>query len=307
MKFLTLFTVLLSFMSTTLAQSSQKVAANIINLYPGKIPNEISGSDQETKSDDGHFSNISRPTLAVYVPPKEKATGAAVVICPGGGYGINAYKHEGVDVAELLVSNGIAAFVLKYRLPSDKTMKDKSIGPLQDAQQAIRLVRERAKEWNINPARIGIAGFSAGGHLASTAGTHFQKSLIENPDKISVRPDFMILLYPVISFTDSIGHIGSRTNLVGKDPSPEMIQLYSNELQVTKQTPPTFLMHAGDDEVVKVENSLRLYEALNNNKVPAELFIFPKGGHGFGLINPTSPDRWMDRCLDWMKASGWLK
>jgi len=299
MKFTTLFIAILSFMSTTLAQ-------NVINLYPEKIPNEISGPDGEKKTDAGHISNISRPTITIYLPPKDKSTGAAVVICPGGGYGINAIKHEGTDVAELLASKGIAAFVLKYRLPNDKTMKDKSIGPLQDAQQAIRLVRQRAKEWNVNPSKIGIAGFSAGGHLASTAGTHFQKSLIDNPENTSVRPDFMILLYPVVSFDDSIGHIGSRTNLLGKTPSAEMIRLYSNELQVTKQTPPTFLMHAGDDEVVIVANSIRFYEALNDNNVPSELFIFPKGGHGFGLVNPTSPDRWMDRCLDWMKGNGWL-
>ena len=308
MKLLLFFIIILACVSKSNSQNSDKIAASIIKLYPDKIPNEIVGPDTETKADDGipRISNISRPTLTVYLPAKEKATGAAVVICPGGGYGINAYKHEGTDVAELLAAKGIAAFILKYRLPSDKIMKDKSIGPLQDAQQAIRIVRQRAKEWNVNPSKIGIAGFSAGGHLASTAGTHFQKSLIDNPENTSVRPDFMILLYPVISFTDSIGHIGSRTNLIGKDPSADMIRLYSNELQVTSQTPPTFLMHAGDDDAVQVENSLRFYEALNDNKVPAELFIFPKGGHGFGLVNPTSPDRWMDRCLDWMKGNGWL-
>lgn len=280
----------------------------ILKLYADKIPNELPGPDQETQNDDGivRISNISRPTLTMYLPPKEKANGTAVVICPGGGYGINAFKHEGTDVAEQLNKMGIAAFVLKYRLPSEKIMKDKSIGPLQDAQQAIIVVRQRAKEWNIDPSKIGIAGFSAGGHLASTAGTHFQKSLIDNPGNVSLRPDFMILLYPVISFSDSIGHIGSRNNLIGKTPSAESVRLYSNELQVTKQTPPTFLVHAGDDGVVKVANSLKFYEALNKNGVPAELFVFPKGGHGFGLINPTSPDRWMDRCLDWMKSNGWL-
>ena len=298
MKFLSTFTIaFITLMNTSLAQT-------IVKLYD-KIPNEIPGPDREERTDDGHIKNISRPTLAIYLPPKEKATGTAVVVCPGGGYGINAIKHEGTDVAELLISKGIAAFVLKYRLPDEKTMKDKSIGPLQDAQQAILLVRRRAKEWNVDPSKIGIAGFSAGGHLASTAGTHFQKALVENPGNISVRPDFMILLYPVISFGDEIGHIGSRTNLLGESPSTELIKLYSNELQVTNQTPPTFLMHAGDDKSVKVSNSLRFYEALNQNGVPSELFIFPKGGHGFGLINPTSPDRWMDRCLDWMKSNGW--
>lgn len=296
------------FFITLIATTQLSNAQTILKLYPDKIPNEIPGADQEARNDDGivRISNISRPTLTVYLPAKEKATGAAVVICPGGGYGINAFKHEGTDVALELNKAGIAAFVLKYRLPSDRIMKDKSIGPLQDAQQAIKVVRQRAKEWNVDPGRIGIAGFSAGGHLASTAGTHFQKALIDNPENTSVRPDFMILLYPVVSFTDSIGHIGSRNNLLGKSPSAEMIRSYSNELQVTRQTPPAFLVHAGDDEVVKVANSLRFYEALNKNGIPSELFVFPKGGHGFGLINPTSPDRWMDRCIDWMKGNGWL-
>jgi len=296
------------FLFTVSCYSNVSLAQSILKLYPTNIPNEIPGPDNEARSDDGvvRISNISIPTLLVYLPPKEKANGIAVVVCPGGGYGINAVKHEGTDVAELLSKAGIAAFVLKYRLPSDKTMKDKSIGPLQDAQQAIKIVRQRAKEWNVNPAKIGIAGFSAGGHLASTAGTHFQKPMIDNSENISLRPDFMILLYPVISFQDDIGHIGSRTNLIGPSPSAELIQLYSNELQVTPQTPPAFIVHAGDDKSVKVENSIRFYEALNKNGISSELFIFPKGGHGFGLINPTSPDRWMDRCLDWMKGNGWF-
>jgi len=280
---------------------------DILKLYPGKTPNEIPGPDKESRTDDGivRISNISMPSLLVYLPPKEKANGIAVIVCPGGGYGINAIKHEGTDVAEQLNKAGIAAFVLKYRLPDDKIMKDKRIGPLQDAQQAIKTVRLRAKEWNIDPAKIGIAGFSAGGHLASTAGTHFQKAVIDNPEDISLRPDFMILLYPVISFQDDIGHKGSRTNLIGASPSKELIDLYSNELQVTLKTPPAFIVHAGDDNAVMVENSLRFYEALNKHGIPSELFIFPKGGHGFGLINPTSPDRWFDRCLDWMKGNAW--
>lgn len=283
-------------------------AQSIVKLYPDRIPNEIPGPDNETKTDDGivRISNITRPTLTVYLPPKDRANGTAVVICPGGGYGINAFQHEGVDVAKQLSAAGVAGIVLKYRLPNDKVMKDKSIGPLQDAQQAIKMVREHAMEWNIDPSKIGVAGFSAGGHLASTAGTHFSKVLIDNPEKTSVRPDFMILLYPVISFTDSLGHTGSRNNLIGNSPTQALIKLYSNELQVTKQTPPTFIVHAGDDASVKVENSLRFYESLKKNGVSAELFIYPKGGHGFGLVNPTSPDRWMDRCLDWMKSNGWL-
>ncbi len=298
------YTVLLLVLSLFTRMSSGQT---ILKLYDGIIPNEIAGPDKETSQDDKfEISNISRPTLEVFLPAKEKSSGTAIVICPGGGYAINAYQHEGILVAKEFVKAGVAAFVLKYRLPSDKTMKDKSIGPLQDAQQAVIVVRQRAKEWNINPDRIGIAGFSAGGHLASTAGTHFNKALVDNPANISVRPDFMVLLYPVISFTDSIGHIGSRTNLIGKSPKPDAIELYSNELHITAQTPPTFLMHAGDDDVVKVANSIRFYEALHRRNVASELFIYPKGGHGFGLVNPTSPDVWMHRCLDWMRSNKWL-
>lgn len=280
----------------------------VIKLYNDRIPNEIAGPNEEKAAADGIYriSNISQPTLTVYLPVREKSTGAAIVICPGGGYGINAYKHEGTDVAEALSKAGIACFILKYRLPSDKIMKDKSIGPLQDAQQAMLLVRSRAKEFNVNPDKIGIAGFSAGGHLASTAGTHYAKLHVDNPGQVSARPDFMILLYPVISFTDSVGHIGSRNNLLGTSPSASAVRLYSNELQVTADTPPTFLMHAGDDNVVKVANSIKFYEALQRHHVPAELFVYPAGGHGFGLVNPTSPDRWLDRCLDWMRANKWI-
>jgi acetyl esterase/lipase len=291
-----------------LASIQFSVAQEVIKLYPGKIPNEIPGPDAETKAVDGvaRISNISIPTLIVFLPAKELSNGTAVVICPGGGYGINAIQHEGIDVARKFNEAGVAAFVLKYRLPSDNTMKDKSIGPLQDAQQAIKVVRDRANDWNVDPSKVGIAGFSAGGHLASTAGTHFQKVMIDNVENTNVRPDFMILLYPVISFSEELTHMGSRNNLIGKSPSEESVKLYSNELQVTKKTPPAFIVHASDDGAVKVENSLRFYEALNNNGILSELFIFPKGGHGFGLINSTSPDRWMDRCLDWMKSNGWI-
>ncbi|HTF18415.1 MAG TPA: alpha/beta hydrolase [Chryseolinea sp.] len=300
-KILFVTAVLTSFMAPVTAQS-------IIKLYGDRIPNEIAGPDEEKRADDGivRISNISRPTLAVYLPPKDKATGVAVVVCPGGGYGINAYKHEGTDIATALNHAGVACFILKYRLPSDKIMKDKRIGPLQDAQQAMLIVRSRAKEFNVDPKKIGIAGFSAGGHLASTAGTHYQEVLVDNPGKVSVRPDFMILLYPVISFSDSTGHIGSRTNLLGASPAASDVKLYSNETQVTNDTPPTFLMHAGDDDVVKVANSIHFYESLHRHNVPAELFIYPNGGHGFGLVNPTSPDRWLERCLDWMHANKWM-
>jgi acetyl esterase/lipase len=230
-----------------------------------------------------------------------------VVVCPGGGYTHLAMTHEGTDVAKWLNSLGITAFLLKYRLPSDETMVDKTIGPLQDAQRAIQLVRERASAWGVDGGKVGILGFSAGGHLASTAGTHFLQTTIDNGAQVSLRPDFMVLLYPVISFSDSIGHMGSRESLIGKHPDPALILAYSNERQVTPQTPPTVIVHAEDDKTVPVQNSLSFYEALVKNGVPSELHVYPRGGHGWGLWNPLSKDQWPDRLKEWMEVNGWLK
>jgi acetyl esterase/lipase len=246
------------------------------------------------------------PTLTVFLPASPAATRTAVVICPGGGYHINAIKHEGLDIAKKLNEWGIAAFVLKYRIPSDDYMINKEIGPLQDAQQAIRMVRERAKEWNIDPNRVGIMGFSAGGHLASTAATHYRHAVIPDGKNANLRPDFAILGYPVISFTDSIGHIGSRDNLLGKSPSEEKIRKYSNELQVTKDTPPTFLIHASDDKVVPPANSIAFYQSLLRHGVPAELHIYERGGHGFGMDNPTTDEKWMLSLRNWLVARALL-
>ena len=282
-----------------------------IPLYSGKIPNSKKTANEEEKKAnelvDSLTFNVSIPTLTVFLPPKDKASGAAVVIIPGGGYHIVAYSHEGIDIAKQFNNMGVAAFILKYRLPSDATMEDKSIGPLQDAQQAIKTVRSRSSEWNVDIHRVGIIGFSAGGHLASTAGTHFNQSKISNSENINLRPDFMILGYPVISLTDSLMHKGSRDNLLGTSPTAEQVKLFSNEMQVSNQTPPTFLVHAGDDKVVKVENSIRFYESLLKNQVSAEMHIYPKGGHGFGANNKTTSDRWMERVENWMKSNGWIK
>jgi len=286
-----------------------------IPLYGPSIPNSRPAADRELADSSGNvnrpgyymLSLVSHPTLTLFLPPPDKANGSAIVICPGGSYSHLAMAHEGKEVARRLNEMGIAAFVLKYRLPSDETMIDRSIGPLQDAQRAIQLVRQHAAGWGVDLHRVGIMGFSAGGHLASTAGTHFTPSLIDNKDNISLRPDFMILGYPVISFSDSIGHRGSRENLLGKNAAPAKILGYSNELQVTPNTPPTFLVHAGDDKVVVIANSLRFYEALQHNGVPSELHVYPHGGHGFGLHNPTTKDDWMDRLQNWMDANGWLK
>jgi acetyl esterase/lipase len=287
-------------LTATLRLSAQEV----IPLYPGEIPNSKPYSMKEiTLQQNGEFlgyRNIATPTLAVYLPSAELATGHAVIICPGGGYGMESYRLEGTVIAEAFVRQGIAAFVLKYRLPSDSIMKDKSIGPLQDAQQAIKTVRQRAAEWKVDTGRIGIMGFSAGGHLASTAATHYNKSYIPNPEKTNLRPDFLILVYPVISMTDSLTHMGSRNNLLGKNPAEDQILLFSNELQVTGSTPPAWLTHTGDDTAVPVENSIRFYQALIKKKVPAEMHLYPKGNHGF--ILKLQPGEWMMPLFDWVKT-----
>jgi acetyl esterase/lipase len=299
------FLSLFSFMVATAQQE--------MPLYgSGAIPNSKATADEEKDEPSGDpvrhsLSKVSRPTLAVYLPPAGTANGTAVVVCPGGGYTHLAMTHEGTEIARMLNGMGIAAFVLKYRLPSDETMVDKTIGPLQDAQRAIQLVRERAGDWGVNTNRVGIMGFSAGGHLASTAGTHFGKAYIDNKNNISLRPDFMILLYPVISLSEKYGHTGSRVALIGPHPDTNLIRKYSNELQVSASTPPTFLVHAEDDHVVPVVNSLYFYEALQRRGIPAEMHIYPQGGHGFGLHNPTTKDEWADRLRNWMDANGWLK
>ena len=278
-------------------------AQEVLPLYTGEIPNSKPNAMKEVTLMDGNsfigYGSISKPSLAIYLPPAEKATGKAVIICPGGGYGMESYRLEGTVIAEAFVKQGIAAFILKYRLPSDSIMPDKSIGPLQDAQQAIKTVRQRCKDWNVDPGSIGIMGFSAGGHLASTAATHFDKSYIPNTENISLRPDFLILVYPVISMKEGLTHQGSKENLLGKHPSADLVALFSNELQITGSTPPTWLTHTGDDSAVPVENSIRFYQALIENKIPAEMHLYPKGDHGFILT--LKPEDWMGPLFAWVK------
>jgi acetyl esterase/lipase len=275
-----------------------------IPLYT-TIPNERIAADEESNDTKNGISiKVSKPTLTVYLPSKEKACGTSVIICPGGGYGILVMDREGHAIAKKFIEQGIAAFVLKYRLPSDRIMQDKSIGPLQDAQQAIMTLRMRAAEWGILPDKIGIMGFSAGGHLASSAGTHFLQRTIAKESNISLRPDFMILVYPVISLSDSIGHKGTRENLLGKEPSKELVEKFSNETQVSSKTPPAFITHAGDDKAVPVANSICFYSALQKNGVPASLFIYSKGGHGF-LKSPPQ-DVWMSDLTYWLQSNNFL-
>lgn len=284
-------------------------AQQTIPLYDGKIPNSKPYATKEwwepVENGDTIVHYISQPTLTLFLPEKSKANGTAVIICPGGGYWITSIVKEGFAVAKKFNEWGVAAFVLNYRIPNDSSMIDKKIGPLQDAQRAIQLVRLHAKEWNIDVNKIGIMGFSAGGHLASTAATHFQHSYIENAHNINLRPDFSILIYPVISFQNNIGHIGSRDQLIGKNPPQNLIDSFSNEMQVTAQTPPSFLVHATDDDAVPVMNSISFYETLLKYKIPAEMHIYKAGGHGFGMHNPTSNDEWMIQCKNWMESKDW--
>lgn len=273
----------------------------IISLYKN-VPNNKAVADKEnaiTRDNVTRIAKVSNPTLTVFKP--QKSNGKAVIICPGGSYAILAFDKEGTRVAEEFNKWGVTAFVLKYRLPDDTINIDKSLAPLQDAQQAIRYIRTNASQYGIDKNKIGIMGFSAGGHLASTVATHFNfKADATNTDSISARPDFAILIYPVISFDSVFGHKGSINNLIGRNASKEKIDFFSNELQVTVTTPPSFLVHAGDDGTVPVENSIRFYQACIKNKVPVELHLYPKGGHGFGMYNKTTDDSWMERLRNWL-------
>jgi acetyl esterase/lipase len=247
-----------------------------------------------------------KPKLTLYPVPAARATGTAVVVCPGGGYRTLASDHEGKQVAEWLNTLGVSAFVLQYRVGP----RYRHPAPLADAQRALRLVRSRSHEWALDPARVGILGFSAGGHLASTAGTHFDDGDPQSADpveRMGSRPDFMILAYPVISFTAAFAHSGSRQSLLGEAPDPKLARELSNEIHVTARTPPTFLFHTADDAGVPVENSLVFFQALLAARVPAELHVFPKGPHGVGLA-PDDPalSQWPKLCAGWLQAMGFL-
>lgn len=271
-------------------------AQEVVPIYPGEIPNARANQVEEVY-ERGMYRGVTVPTLEVYLPEEGQATGTGVLICPGGGYSVVVYQGEGVSTAKALAANGIAAFVLKYRLPDDATMTDKKTGPLQDVQQAIKVVRENAATWGLNPDRIGIMGFSAGGHLAATAATHYRTSLIGDGTETNLRPDFQILVYPVISMQDSLTHLDSRNQLLGANPPKDLIDLFSNELQTDENTPPAYLTHAADDALVDVDNSILYFEALRHNKVPVEMHIYPSGGHGFIFRQQG----WMESLLAWLK------
>jgi len=278
----------------------------IIPLWEGDPPNYTETGEVTIfdTSDIVRVRNVQKPDIAVFLPSKKNSTGKAVVICPGGGYGILAYDWEGSDIAHWLNSNGIAAFVLKYRLPGSKSNIEPHLSPLMDAQRAMRLVRAHAEKWNIDPSKIGIMGFSAGGHLASTLSTHFDAGNPNSQDPVeqqSCRPDFSVLVYPVISFTEEFQHSGSRINLLGEEAEESLVKHFSNELQVTGDTPPAILIHSNDDKAVPVENSIAYYQALRSMGVNSELHIYPYGGHGYSLaIGMGHLSTWPDRVIDWI-------
>ncbi|WP_343690796.1 alpha/beta hydrolase [Chitinophaga sp.] len=248
--------------------------------------------------------NTEQPKITVFVPEKKKSN-VAVIVCSGGAYGGRANDVEGIPACRKLNEAGITAFLLDYRVPNASRMSEKEIVPLTDVQAAIIYVRSHAKQYSIKPDKVGIMGFSAGGHLVTTVATHFHQTRLDNPGNFSLRPDFVVAVYPVVSFADSLTHLDSRRNLIGPDITPERVREYSNELQVADDTPPTFIVSAIDDDVVKVENSLYLEAALRQHHVPVKMFLYAKGGHGFGVNNKTAAAQWTEPCINWILSDKW--
>jgi acetyl esterase/lipase len=286
--------VLLAACAAALGQRPPAQKPPLEILWPEGAPGAVGTEDAD------------KPAIFVYLPPEGRATGAGVVVCPGGGYGHLAMDHEGDQVGRWLNSFGVAAFVLRYRIAP----RYGHPAPLQDAQRAIRTVRARAGEWGVAPDRIGIWGFSAGGHLASTAGTRFDggNAVAADPvERQSSRPDFLILAYPVIAFGSEYAHGGSMRNLLGENPDPKLVESYSTDKQVTPRTPPTFLFHTDEDKGVPPENSVLFYLALRKAGVPAEMHIFERGPHGVGLAPlDQTLSAWSGRLADWLRSRGLL-
>lgn len=280
----------------------------VISLWPDQVPNSLPSTEleQDNSGDIRWITHVQVPSLEIFLPAKQYATGHGVLICPGGGYRGLAYDWEGTDVAKWLNGHGIAAFVLKYRLPYAASVDVDHLAPLQDAQRAIRILRKHASVYNLDPQKIGVMGFSAGGHLASTLGTRWTQALTfasDSIDEMSAKPNFMALIYPVISMQEGITHQGSKKHLLGKNPEPSLVSLYSNELQVSQESPPTFLVHSQDDKGVPVSNSLLMYQALLDENIPVEMHLLPKGGHGYSLGRNKYPmNTWPDMFVKWVQA-----
>lgn len=283
-------------------------AKTTLPLYAGPIPGAIEAPDEEATRDPKeawvYRQSISRPTLTVFLPDGDLAATPAVVICPGGSYRGVSIDKEGYSVARAFNRFGVAGIVLKYRTPSPRHMKETYMGPLQDAQQALHVVHRRASEWNIDRKRIGIVGFSAGGHLAASTSTLFAQPVLSQHRVEEARPAFSVLIYPVISMRDELTHRVSRAQLLGESPRAALIERYSADEAITDETPPAFLVHAADDAGVLVGNSIRYFEALKKRNISAQLFIYARGGHGYGLKNPTTSDDWIDSVEHWMASEG---
>lgn len=288
--------------------SQESAAFPLWNQIPGAIKNDAYKEEPRLDAQGIRtgIRKVTEPTLMPFLVENTSEKNAAVIICPGGGYSVLSIDKEGINVAKWFNSIGVSAFVLKYRLPSDDIMTDKTVGPLQDAQEAIRTLRRNAVKWNLDVAKIGIMGFSAGGHLASTASTHYLDKIYDSKEDISARPDFSMLIYPVISMENGITHNGSKESLLGKTASADLIAKYSNEKEVNENTPPTFLVHATDDHAVPVENSINYYLALKKNKVIAEMHLYQNGGHGFGLGTKGTNTDWPTACKKWLIANNFL-
>lgn len=278
-----------------------------IPIWPeGKIPFRVDSDEKEIRETNGilRISKVQFPTLDVYLADSLKNTGKAVLIFPGGGYRILAYHWEGSEFAEWLASEGITGIVLKYRLPDSKSLDTPALVPLSDAQRAMRICRKFAGEWKINPDKIGVMGFSAGGHLAGTLSTQFATQIYspaDESDDISARPSFTALIYPVIAFNGTALHAGSREALLGPYPSDFMIDFFSPAKQISSNTPPAFLVHASDDKAVPAENSLIYYNSLLSKNIPASLHLFPAGGHGFAMANDNAHlSQWKNLLLSWV-------
>lgn len=290
--------IILTSLHAEMGAQDQHNQKESLNLYP-----LISESVSEVQQRDSLFgllvSKVVNPTLTPFIPSDEKKNRSAVIICPGGGYHTLLMEREGFRVAAEFTEIGIAAFVLKYRLPSPETGVSDPFAPLQDAQRAIQMVRDNAAAWGINPSKVGIMGFSAGGHLAASLGVHYDSLLVKKATPALLRPDFLILINPVISFDDLMGHIGSRENLLGQKQDKEIIHYFSNHNYVNRNTPKTILFHTDDDSVVSVKNSFSFYDCLHHNSVPAELHIYSRGNHGFILFPEF--EEWFPRLTRWMK------
>lgn len=285
-------------------------ASHELSLYPGPIPNSLDAPDEEATRDPNeawvYRQNISRPTLSLHIAA-QSGPRPAVIICPGGSYRGASIEKEGHHVAQAFNAFGVTGIVLKYRTPSSRHMKETRWGPLQDVQQAFHVARSRASEWRIDSKRLGVMGFSAGGHLAASASTLFARPVQSHHKPEELRPDFSVLMYPVISMMDELTHRVSREQLLGASATAEALETHSAERAVTEATPPAFLIHAADDTAVRVGNSLAYFEALNARKTSAQLMVYPRGGHGFGLNNATTKDPWIERVRSWMASEGWLE